>query len=340
MILYDSNQQENFAKFGIEIPVSGGKNERIFKYLLSLKGIAARVREWHVDKIVERISELDLLRVHSREYVEKLYSDRLSDEIVKTYELIDQFGKYHRYNPAAAKFPLRFLFDRTLMKVAGSYQCCKLALKEGFCFYFGGGMHHAHREFGSGFCLVNDVVIAIRRLQAEHLIGTAWVIDVDAHKGDGTAALTENDASVKTLSVHMARGWPLDAEQFDQNGELNPSFIASDTDIPIEVGEEPLYVTRLASGLLSLAQTAVPDLAVVLLGADPYEEDELTSAGLLNLTLEQLMERDILIYEFLRDRSIPAAFLMAGGYGENTWRVYAQFLEWVLLDRLSRASRL
>jgi len=335
MILYDPDEQEQFAEFGIEIPVSGEKNARIFAHLLSREGLAGRVQEWHMDKVLERTSKSDLLRVHSPQYVERLYSERLEDEIIRAYELIDRFGNYHRYRPTEATLPLRRLFERTLKKVAGTYQCCRAALDRGFCFYFGGGMHHAQHGFGNGFCLVNDVVVAIRRLQAENLIRTAWVIDVDVHKGDGTAALTQGDASVKTLSIHMARGWPLDGKRFDHNGRLNPSFVASDFDVPIEAGEEQLYLTRLTDGLLSLAQAPVPDLAVVLLGADPYERDELPSSGLLNLSLEQLMERDVLIYSFLQDRSIPAAFLMAGGYGENTWRVYTQFLEWVLLDRLS-----
>ena len=333
MILYDQDQKESYVEFGIEIPISGDKKARIFHHLMSRKDLAEKVRNWHIDKIYERISKADLLRVHSPQYVENLCSERLEDEIIRAYELIDSSGKPHRYNPAGAKLPLRSLFGRILNKVAGTYQCCKVALDKKFCFYFGGGMHHAQRGFGNGFCLVNDVVIAIRRLQAEGYIRTAWVIDVDVHKGDGTAALTEGDASVKTLSTHMARGWPLDGKPYDEKGLPNPSFIPSDIDIPIEEGEEPVYLARLAKGLQKMAETPEPDLAVVLLGADPYEKDELPSTGLLNLSLEQLMERDILIYRFLKDRSIPGAFLMAGGYGKGSWKVYAQFLEWALLDR-------
>lgn len=321
-------------EFGIGIPISGDKKAHIFKQLISQQYLAEKVMEWHIDKIAERISKADLLRVHSSQYVERLCSDGLEDEIIRTYELIDSSGKYNRYNPAMAKRPLRSLFGRILNKVAGTYQCCKVALEKEFCFYFGGGMHHAQRDFGSGFCLVNDVVIAVRKLQAEGLVRTVWVIDVDVHKGDGTAALTQDDTSVKTLSIHMARGWPLDGKPYNEKGEPNPSFIPNDIDIPIEAGEESLYLVRLAKGLQEMAETAEPDLAVVLLGADPYEKDELPSTGLLNLSLEQLLERDILIYRFLKSRSIPAAFLMAGGYGESSWKVYAQFLEWVLLDRL------
>lgn len=335
MILYEPGQIESFVEFGIEIPVSGDKNARIFSWLMLQEDLAERVEDWHIDRVSEEISKEDLLRVHSAEYVDKLYSDQLEGELVRSYELVDRYGNYHRYNPDRARLPLRSLFERTLKKVAGTYQCCKVALKKGFCFYFGGGMHHAQHEFGNGFCLVNDVVIAVRKLQAEGRIQRAWVIDVDVHKGDGTAALTRGDVSVKTLSVHMAHGWPLDGEPYsDSTGALNPSFVASDIDIAIETGEERFYVPRLKQNLNSLAETPRPDLAIVLLGADPFEKDELPSTRLLNLSLEQLMERDVLIYEFLRDRNIPGAFLMAGGYGRDSWKVYAQFLEWALRDRL------
>ena len=78
-------------------------------------------------------------------------------------------------------------------------------------------MHHAQRAYGDGFCIVNDIVIAIRKLQAEGLVRTAWVIDIDAHKGDGTAAITLGDDSIITLSIHMAQGWPLDGKKYDEN---------------------------------------------------------------------------------------------------------------------------
>jgi len=82
-----------------------------------------------------------------------------------------------------------------------------------------------------------------------------------------------------------------------------------------------------------------PDLAVVVSGADPYEKDELPSTQPLKLSLAQLKERDLLIYEFLQQRKIPKAYLMAGGYGEHSWEVYAQFLEWVLVNRLTPHHR-
>jgi acetoin utilization deacetylase AcuC-like enzyme len=115
-------------------------------------------------------------------------------------------------------------------------------------------------------------------------------------------------------------------------GKLNPSFIDSDIDIPMARGEDHLYLSRLQEGLNKLDKFLRPDLAVVVSGADPYEKDELPSTADLKLSLEQMMQRDLLVYEFLKDRGIPKAYLMAGGYGESSWQVYTQFLEWALLD--------
>jgi acetoin utilization deacetylase AcuC-like enzyme len=334
MILYDENLNEGLLEFGIEIPVLASRAVKTFEFLKSHKILGRKIHQWHIPKIDEHISKEDLLRVHSNEYVEKLYSTGLEQEIIRTFELIDDQGHYYRYNPKNATLPLTRLFDRTVTTVASTAQCCRVALEKKFCFAFRGGMHHAQHEYGSGFCLLNDIVIAIRKLQAENLIRTAWVIDVDAHKGDGTAALTHGDDSITTLSIHMAHGWPLDGDEYDPDGNLNPSFIAGDIDIPMARGEDHLYVARLQEGLDLLESFTKPDLAVVVCGSDPYEKDELPSTSDLRLSLGQLKERDCLVYGFLKARRIPAAFVMAGGYGENSWKVYAQFLEWALLDAL------
>ena len=334
MILYEENLNEGFLEFGIEIPVLASRAGKTFEFLKSHKTLGGLINQWHIPKIDEQITREDLLRVHSEEYVARLYSEGLENEIIRTFELIDEHGEYYRYNPDHATLPLSKMFDRTLITVASTLQCCRLALHKDFCYAFRGGMHHGQQDFGNGFCMLNDIVIAIRKLQAEQCIRSAWVIDTDAHKGDGTAALTRGDQSITTLSIHMGQSWPLDGEKYDMDGNLNPSFIDSDIDIPMARGEDHLYVARLQDGLNKLETFPQPDLAVVVSGVDPFEKDELPSTSDLKLSLEQLMERDQLVYRFLKARGIPAAFLMAGGYGENSWKVYAQFLELALLDRL------
>ena len=337
MILYDPHIPASLIEFGIQIPIRDSRSIKTFQALLDDPKLKAQQKHWHQDRIVEVLTREDLLRVHSAEYVQRLYSAALEQEIISTFELIDAEGKYYRYTPETATRPLTDLFERLLLKVAGTVQASRLALQHGFCFFFAGGAHHAQHDFGNGFCLINDVVIAPRKLQFEKKVDKIWIIDVDAHKGDGTAALTVGDDSIRTLSVHMASGWPLDCPTVLADGRANPSFIPSDIDIPIESGEEPYYMERLSAGLRKLEEGAKADLAIVVCGADPYEKDELPSTSPLKLTLSQMFERDRLIYTWLRERNIPAVFLMAGGYGDEVWQVYAQFLLWALKSSLPEA---
>ena len=334
MIIYDENLKEGLVEFGIEIPIHHSRAARTFEKLKGHKILGPKIDRWLINSINETITHKDLLRVHSDEYVARLYSDKLEDEIIRTFELIDENGRYFRYNPDNATIPLTQLFDRLLSKVAGTVQCCRVALEKEFCFAFGGGMHHAKRDYGAGFCLVNDIVIALRKLQAENLIRTAWVIDMDAHKGDGTAVLTQEDSSITTLSIHMAHGWPLDGADYDPQGRQNPSFVPSDIDIPVAADENHLYVVKLEEGLEKLVDNGPPDIAFVLAASDPYEKDELPSTSELKLSLAQLKERDQLVYHFLKALKVPRAYVTAGGYGEKSWEVDWQFIEWALLDNL------
>jgi acetoin utilization deacetylase AcuC-like enzyme len=333
MILYDPRIPVSLIEFGIQIPIRDSRAVKTFQALLDDPKLCSLQKHWHQDSIVETLSKDDLLRVHSADYVDRLYSDRLEQEIIATFELIDADGRYFRYAPETATRPLTDLFERLLIKAAGTVQCARIALEHGFCYSFTGGAHHAQYDFGNGFCVINDLVIAPRKLQFEKKVGKVWIIDVDAHKGDGTAALTAGDDSIRTLSVHMASGWPLDCPKVLADGRPNPSFVPSDIDIPVESGEEDQYIERLRAGLLQLEQLGPADLAIVECGADPYEKDELPSTAPLKLTLEQMFERDRLIYSFLKKRNVPAAFLMSGGYGDDVWRVYAQFLLWALHSR-------
>lgn len=337
MILRRTNPlpQYPLSEFGIEIPAAPGRTERILDALRGDPELRAREAEWLIGADGSVLDRDDLVRAHSSKYVDTLFSDDVVNVLAAIYEIIDEKGGYHRYNPANAKHPLAELFDRSLFGPAGTYQCCKEAMARGFCFSFSGGGHHAHREFGHGFCILNDIVIALRKMQAEDRIRTAWIIDVDAHKGDGVAAMTAGDPTIVTLSVHMAHGWPLDLPAILPDGTPHPSFIPSDIDVPVEAGDEARYNEALRAALRDLDRYPRPDLALVELGADPYEHDELPSASLLKLSLEQMTERNLLIYRFLEERKIPGAYLMSGGYGERAWEPYPPFLETVLRERLA-----
>ena len=334
MILNRPGRGYPLSEFGISIPSSPNKAKRLLQVIREHEVLGPLEDKWLLGDDGVELTKEDILRTHSPEYVEKLFSDRVDEVIIQVFELIDANGNYHRYDPAKAKRPLSELFDRSLYGLAGTYQACRVAADTGFCFYLSGGGHHAHSDFGHGFCVLNDILIALHKMQAEKLANNIWIIDVDVHKGDGVAAITKDDPSIVTLSAHMARGWPLDIPEFDDEGNQHPSYTPSDIDIPIESGEEPLYNEKLKEALDKLSTYPQPDLAFVQLGADPYEKDGLPSTALMKLTLEQMNRRNEIIYRFIEERKIPAVYIMSGGYGEHAWEPYPDFVIRALLDRL------
>jgi len=298
--------------------------------------------------------------------------------LLATYELLDALGRPHRYEPERAVRPLAGLFRVILAQVGGTYLACRLALSKGpgFCYFMGGGMHHARYDAGSGFCLINDAAIAVTKILSENATANAgngsaeqpvrliWIIDMDVHKGDGTAELVHfarqrgelrnpsglrepqtpargkpgekagEKPCVLTLSIHMAKGWPLDEESLAAAKEGRAPLIPSDIDIGIDAGEEKTYTPRLAEGIKELERFSAalfgnekPNLVLVVDGADPYEHDGLPSSSLLKLTLEQCVERDIYVYRYVMDRGIPSAWIQAGGYGGRAWEPPAYFLQ-------------
>jgi acetoin utilization deacetylase AcuC-like enzyme len=321
MIIYMPGSIPNLLEFGIEIPLNADRSQRVFeKFRTSPEKIL-------IPKI-SPIEKSDILLAHENNFADNLFNENSEKEIIKCYELIDERGNLNRYNPVNKIKPFKDLVNQILLQSAGTKYSMEVALEKGFAFFLGGGLHHAMTFGGRGFCLVNDIVIGIRSLQKDNKIKTAWVIDVDAHKGCGTAEITQGDDSIKTLSIHMGSSWPLEGYKYNQNGDLYPWFIPSKIDIPIEEGEELLYLPKLKEGLSKLE--GIPDLAVIVCGSDPYEKDELASTSKLKLNLTQLLERDLMIHEFLKNLGIPQCYLMSGGYGSESHRVYSQFLEKVL----------
>ena len=345
MILYNPLMALKMSDYGISIPIEYDNHKMVYNALKTgvLKDIPEAQWLRGPESFVEIVKE-DLLRVHSKDYVERLFSHAcVEKEIIKAYELVKPDGSFNRWNPEKLTRPLKDFFTQSLISAGGTYTCALTALElqksdgqTGFAFFLGGGNHHAQKDYGNGFCLINDMVIALRRLQTENRIRTAWIVDTDAHKGDGTAALTWGDSSIRTLSIHMERGWPLDAPEYDPkavydpsiSADFNPSFTPNDIDIGIPEGREADYVPRLAEGLLRLEELLPkPDIAIVVGGVDPYEKDELPSTKPLQLTKEALLERDMLVYNFLQKRHIPTAWIAAGGYGALSWEIYVNFLE-------------
>jgi acetoin utilization deacetylase AcuC-like enzyme len=187
---------------------------------------------------------------------------------------------------------------------------------EGVACNLAGGTHHAYAHKGAGYCVFNDVAVAARLMQAEWHRHTrragqvarqlqVWVIDLDVHQGNGTAAIFRDDPSVFTLSIHAARNFPFRKE-------------ASSLDIELPDGcADESYLQAVDQGLREswrLQAGRPPQLAFYLAGADPHEDDRL---GRLAVTRAGLAERDRRVLDFLEQRSVPVALSMAGGYGRE-----------------------
>jgi acetoin utilization deacetylase AcuC-like enzyme len=193
--------------------------------------------------------------------------------------------------------------DAAWICAGGSILTARLALERGVAVHLGGGFHHAFPDHGEGFCLINDVAIAIRAVQRERLVGRAAVVDLDVHHGNGTAAIFRDDPAVLTFSMHQERNYPA----------LKPP---SDLDVGLEDGTgDDAYLALLEKHLPEILARHHPDLVVYLAGADPYESDQL---GGLGLTIAGLRRRDELVFERAASARVPVAVCLAGGYAVRT----------------------
>ena len=178
----------------------------------------------------------------------------------------------------------------------------------------GGGFHHAFPSHGEGFCLYNDVAVAIRALQRDGAIRRAAVVDADVHQGNGTAFIFDGDSSVFTFSIHQEHNYP----HVKPRGSL-------DVGLP-DGTDDRGYLHALERALPAVIDSR-PDLIVYVAGADPYLEDQL---GGLCLTYEGLRGRDFLVLSAARDAGIPAAIVFAGGYArrvEDTAAIHIATIE-------------
>jgi acetoin utilization deacetylase AcuC-like enzyme len=234
----------------------------------------------------EPAADEDVLRVHTPAWVKKLQTDSLTLSERMKLEI-----------PLSESTVQAFW-----LAAGGSILAGQRALQDGFAANLTGGFHHAYPGHGEGFCMLHDVAIAIRTLQARGVIRTAMTVDTDVHHGNGTAAIFANDASVFTLSIHQENNYPMPKPRSDQ-------------DIGLEDGtRDAEYLDALEEGLVHSFKTMIPDLIFYVGGADPYREDQL---GGLALTMEGLQKRDRLVFEHARKRGIPVASTMAGGYARR-----------------------
>jgi acetoin utilization deacetylase AcuC-like enzyme len=193
------------------------------------------------------------------------------------------------------------LAERTLHATGSTVAAAQAALEDGVAAALGGGTHHAHRAVGRGYCLVNDVAVAIRLMRSSQLIGKCLILDLDVHQGDGNADCFATDPDVVVVSLHGAQNYPF----VRVSGDI-------DVDVPDRTGDDG-YLALLDDTLARLDAHGPFAFAFLLAGADPWEGDRL---GRLSLTLPGLEERDRRAIGWIRDRNIPLVVTLAGGYGE------------------------
>ncbi len=227
----------------------------------------------------------DVLLVHTEDYVTRLRAGTLSPREIRRLGL-----------PWS-----KALVRRSFLAAGGTINAARFALEDGIGSNLAGGTHHAYPDRGEGFCVLNDVAIAIRALQRDRLISRAAVVDCDVHQGNGTAAIFEGDETVFTFSMHGAKNYPL----FKARSTLDVEMPDGTTD--------GVYLETLQDNLPRVFNHA-PDLIFYLGGADPYHGDKL---GRLALTIEGLRERDHLVLAECKRRGVAVATVMSGGYAAN-----------------------
>ena len=276
--------------------------------------IASHVAEPSDFVTPEVASDQDILLVHTPQYVQKLKTGTLSPSEEMQMEI--------PYSPE--------LVRAFWLAAGGSILAAQHALKDGIAFNIGGGFHHAFPDHGEGFCMINDVAVAIRRMQRDEKIRTAMTVDCDVHHGNGTAAIfagtrTPSDPlpssspsnlkpapSGKMRHAHAGDVFTISLHQHNNYPAWKPHS-SIDVDLPDGMGDND-YLAWLDNALSSGLRQFEPDLMCYIAGADPYREDQL---GGLALTLEGLKRRDDLVFRVARARNIPVMVSYAGGYARN-----------------------
>lgn len=227
-----------------------------------------------------------VLGIHDPAYVEKLQNLTLTKHEIR-----------------AMGFPLSAaLVHRELVITGGTIQCVDYSLQYGLSANIAGGTHHAFRDRGEGFCILNDIAIGAHHAMINHGIRRILVVDLDVHQGNGTARIFENDSNVFTFSMHGEKNYPL----HKTNSDL-------DINLPDKTGDDE-YLSLLNRHLPKLISETKPELIFYQCGVDVLESDKL---GRLSLSMEGCRTRDRMVFELAHENQIPIVCVMGGGYSEK-----------------------
>ena len=227
--------------------------------------------------------------VHDANYYRRFITGRLSD---------DEARRIGFRNPLASSPEL---IERTVLECSGTALAAELAHEHGIACNLAGGTHHAHREFGSGFTILNDLVVAAADALRNGRADRVLVVDLDVHQGDGTASIFEDDARVFTFSMHCGKNFP-----------FRKSRPNRDVDVPVGTGDAA-YMALLRDELPPLLREFRPDLVLYDAGIDTFSGDDL---GYLELSHAGLWQRDVYVVESAAG-GVPVATVIGGGYDRD-----------------------
>lgn len=243
-----------------------------------------------------RVEREALVRVHTPAYLDALTAGTLPEAELR------RLG-----------FPWSLaLVERSYRAVGGTVEAAFAALTHGIAMNLAGGTHHAFAGHGEGFCVFNDVAVAIRALQHDGRVSRAAVVDLDVHQGNGTNSIFAGDDSVFTFSMHGRRNYPF-------------AKVPGSLDVELEDGTaDDEYLAALGAALPRVIAESRADVIMYLAGADAHENDRL---GRLRLTQAGLARRDVIVLQTAREVGIPVVITIAGGYGrdpETTVAIHAE----------------
>jgi len=243
--------------------------------------------------------------LHPSELVEPEPATIEDVRLVHTHDYVSRLGNGSLTVKELRRLGLpwsKSLVRRSFYATGGTIAAARTALVDGYGSNLAGGTHHSFADRGEGFCVLNDVAVAIRVLRKAGLIRRAAIVDCDVHQGNGTATIFADDEDTFTFSIHGANNYPL----FKARSNL-------DVELPDGTGDSE-YLNVLTHHLPAVLDAADPELVFYLAGADPYVNDKL---GRLALTIDGLRQRDACVLRECYEREIPVVTVMSGGYGKD-----------------------
>jgi acetoin utilization deacetylase AcuC-like enzyme len=289
-----------FFTDGEAIPLPPGHTFPSAKYPL-LRARMAAIADAHGIELVPspRIRQEDLVTAHTREYVARVLAGSLTEQENRRIGF--------PWSPE--------LVERVLYTTGGTLAAALAAREDGVAVNLAGGTHHAHEDFGAGYCVFNDIAIAALCLLRDGLASRVLVVDTDVHQGDGTARILWDEADIFTFSIHGSTNYPLHKASSDM-----------DIGLPEGTGDTP-YLEALVFGLERSFTLANPDVVIWVAGVDASVDDRL---GKLSLSADGLRARDELVLGHCRERRTPVVVLMGGGYARDPDTIASLYQQTVL----------